>query len=326
MANLNWSQIQIEINKALTFFESQGVRPTLRTIFYNLVSQNIIGNTKATYQGLSKQLVRARKAHLVPWDALEDSARNVYGNFNDDVFRDDLVDWNKENLGVKLGDFNAENILNDFFDYAVSRAYVGRWANQPQTCEIWIEKEALAKTVEEWTKGLGVKIRVNKGYSSWTFLYNNCRDLANVLKRHEGVTVFYLGDMDPSGVDMERFLNEALVYFRLDGRVNLERLSVTDEQVRRYKLPPKPEDAETLAKLKRDARSASYTGQYIVELDAMVAFVPQEFKRIILDAINRVWDREIYEDLKEMAKSINELIDEELTATKERAKELLKNL
>jgi len=330
MGSIDWrGEVQVAIQKALDFFETQGVRPTLRTVYYNLVSQNIIGNTKSAYKGLSKHLVYARKEGLVPWDALEDSARNVYGKFSDSRFDEDIVENNETRLVDKLNEFNAENIINDFFDYIVDRAHVSRWADQPQVAEIWIEKEALAKTVQSWTDSLGVKIRVNKGYSSWTFLYENCRELKSYLRDeyHEKVVVFYLGDLDPSGVDMERFLQEALEYFDLDpSLVELKRLSVTADQVRRYNLPPRPDDAETLAKLKRDPRSANYEGNFIVELDAMVAFVPEDFRRLILAAVLGVWDEDIYTKLREEAREKNEEIEKLLTKAKEDAKDLLRDL
>lgn len=327
--NIDWKIVNAKIQDALKFFASQGVRPTLRTLYYNLVSQNIIGNTKSSYKGLSRYVVELRKSGLVRWDALEDSARKVYGNFADRYFSDDIVEDNEKRLNGKLDEFNAENIIEDFFNYVVDRATVSRWAKQPIVCEFWIEKEALAKTIEAWTQDLGVKIRVNKGYSSWTFLYENCRELKNYLSdgEHEKVKIFYLGDMDPSGLDMERFLNEALNYFNLDtNQVELSRLSVTDDQVRQYNLPPRPDDAETLAKLKRDSRSANYAGEFIVELDSMVAFVPQEFRKLVVNAIKENWNETIYQDLRAKAKEHNDAIEKFLTDIKERAKERMKDL
>lgn len=329
MASLNWAKdVHPTIVEALRYFSSQGVRPTLRTIFYNLVSKNIIGNTKAAYKGLSKWLVKARKDGLVAWDAIEDTARNVYGNFADERFNDNIVEQDKNTLTQRLDEFNAENILNDFFDIYASRAYVSRWADQPTIAEIWIEKEALAKTVQSWTEYMGVKIRVNKGYSSWTFIYENARELAEYLRgSHDKIVVFYLGDLDPSGVDMERFLNEALDFFDLNrSKVELRRLSVTVDQVKKYKLPPRPEDAETLAKLKRDPRTRSYGLPYVVELDAMVAFVPQQFHGLIVDAIKSCWNKDVYDNLRAKADTLNVEIEKVLADIKEQAKEKFKEI
>lgn len=328
MTDIDWrGKILQEIVGALRYFQSQGVRPTLRTLYYNLVSKNLIPNTKATYKTLSRVVVAARKDGVVAWDALEDSARNVYGNFADSRFEEDIVEKNEEALARKLESFNAESILNEFFDYTIDRAYVSRWADQPTIAELWIEKEALAKTIAAWTENLPVKVRVNKGYSSWTFIYENCREMKGYLEKHDQIKVFYLGDLDPSGVDMERFLKEALDYFELDAsKVKLRRLSVTDDHVEKYNLPPKPEDAETLAKLRRDPRSKSYRGKFIVELDAMVAFAPEDFRGIITDAVKSVWDRDLYNRLRAEAEEKNAAIQKLLDETKEKAKALLRDL
>ena len=215
-------------------------------------------------------------------------------------------------------------MITDTFIKERPFTYVDRWAEQEIAPEIWIEKEALAKTIERWTLGLNIPIRVNRGYSSWTFIYNNVLNLRRTLTKHKKVVIFYLGDLDPSGVDIQRFLKEALEYFGLDENVvEFKRLAITPEQVEKYNLPPRPEDAETLAKLERDTRTKSYKYDYIVELDALMAYVPEEFKRIVREAIMSVWDRETYEKLKERKEEIDRLLDEMISNYIEKAKEKL---
>ena len=128
-----------------------------------------------------------------------------------------------------------------------------------------------------------------------------------MLETHEKVDILYCGDLDPSGVDIQRFLREALEYFGMDeSKVELIRVAVTPEQVEQYNLPPRPEDAETLAKLQRDPRTKKYTYDYIVELDALVAYVPQEFRRIIREAVERYHDKDIYNRVRREAEELAE--------------------
>jgi exonuclease I len=88
-----------------------------------------------------------------------------------------------------------------------------------------------------------------------------------------------------------------------------------------------PKDAETLAKLSRDPRTATYTGLFVVELDSLVAYAPKEFRQIIEDALNEKWDRSIKEELDEQANEMSEKLEEILEDVKERAKEkILKEL
>jgi hypothetical protein len=323
--NTNWNEVKDKINIALSYFRSQGVKPTLRTLYYQLVSQNIIPNTKTSYQCLSKKLVDWRKAGVFPMDIIEDKVRMSYGSFMDSCFTEGHEQYVKDCLDSCLENFNVESILNDFFNYRVSRAEVSRWANQPEVCEIWIEKDALASTVLNWTSSRGITVRVNKGYSSLTFINSNCNALEDLLTRHDHVTILYLGDLDPSGTDMERYLKKSLYEFGLDdSRVELKRVGLTSEQVDTYHLPPKPEDAETLAKLQRDPRYKTYTEEYVVELDSLVAYAPKDFKRFLLEAIDEVYNEQINEDLREEARKINQRLQDYLTETKEKAKEKMK--
>jgi hypothetical protein len=319
--NTNWNEVKDKINIALSFFRSQGVKPTLRTLYYQLVSQNVIPNTKTSYQCLSKKLVGWRKEGSFRMDILEDKVRMSYGSFSDDFFSENHEEYIKGCLDQALGNFNLDAILDDFFNYRVRQAEVSRWAKQSEVCEIWIEKDALASTVVNWTSDRGVTIRVNKGYSSLTFIYTNSQALEDLLTRHDHVTILYLGDLDPSGTDMERYLKQSLAEFGLDSsRVTLKRIGLTSDQVDEYRLPPKPEDAETLAKLKRDPRYKTYTEEYVVELDSLVAYVPEEFKRILLEAIDECYDEDTFLELQKEAEQINDNLADYLAEIKEKAR------
>jgi len=304
---VNWSQvIEVIRNEIIPFFESQGVKPTLRTIFYALVSRNVIPNTKSSYKTLSRKLVKARQQGIFEWDFIEDKVRYVVERFDDYMIDESRIERTKVRAKERLEEINIKELIDDWFDFIVPSTSIGFWANQPIIPEIWIEKEALVETIKNWVWDLEINIRVNRGYSSWTFIYENVKALRSILQNHEKVVVLYLGDLDPSGVDIERFLKEALEYFNILGRVELVRVAVTEEQVEKYGLPPRPEDAETLAKLQRDPRYKSYTRKYIVELDALIAYVPEEFRKILRETILKYHNEEIYEECKKKAKEIRE--------------------
>lgn len=307
MPRINWENILVEIEDALEFFEKQGVKPTLRTLFYNLVSKNLIPNTRSSYQTLSKQLVEARKQKRFSWDFLEDRTRVTIGMTWDYGYSDDINERVKEKCEKLLDELDIEEVINEYFNQVDTWVSMSQWFKQKNIVEIWIEKEALASTIANWVSEDYIKIRVNKGYSSWTFIYNNVEDLKNILTNHDKIIILYCGDLDPSGVDIQRFLEEALEYFELQvEKVELKRLAITPEQVERYNLPPKPEDAETLEKLGRDPRSKRYTLDYVVELDSLVAYVPSEFKKLIKETIRQYFDEELYKELNTRRRRLQE--------------------
>src|SRR3990167_7341087 len=56
-------------------YTEQGYRMTLRQLYYQLVSRDIIPNQQREYAKLSRILTEARMAGLVDWDFIEDRIR-----------------------------------------------------------------------------------------------------------------------------------------------------------------------------------------------------------------------------------------------------------
>jgi hypothetical protein len=141
---------------------------------------------------------------------------------------------------------------------------------------------------------------VNKGYAGWTFLYENANRLQEIHLQNpdKHIHVLYFGDFDPSGEDMDRHLSEALSYFGLYFIVDFERIAVTEEQIDEYDLPPIPEDSETLDKLDKDSRKDGFIDKHgqlmAVELDALLAIVPDEFKVLVQESVDQYFDEDTY--------------------------------
>jgi hypothetical protein len=99
---------------------------------------------------------------------------------------------------------------------------------------------------------------------------------------------------------MDRHLNEALIQFGLYGIIEFERIAVTEEQIQEFNLPPTPEDTETLEKLGRDSRTNGFIDKYgklfAVELDALLAIVPNEFRKLVQESVDCYFDFDIYKD------------------------------
>ena len=113
------------------------------------------------------------------------------------------------------------------------------------------------------------------------------------------IHVLYFGDFDPSGEDMDRHLVDALSYFDLDSYIiDFERIAVTEDQIDEYDLPPIPEDSETLDKLDKDSRKGGFINKYgqlmAVELDALLAIVPDQFKLLMQESVDQYFDQTIY--------------------------------
>lgn len=65
------------INEIIEEYAQQGYKLTLRQLYYQLVSRDIIPNKVQEYAKLSSLLVKGRMAGVVDWEAIEDLIRSL---------------------------------------------------------------------------------------------------------------------------------------------------------------------------------------------------------------------------------------------------------
>ena len=206
---------------------------TVRQVYYQLVSRQVIKNTRSQYQAVSNALRDARKAGVIPWEWIEDRLRRPRS----------VAMW------------------DDPKDFAsVARQYRRDvWPTQTEYLEVWLEKDALSGIFEDVLSGYGVTLQVGRGYDGW----DSIRNAAERYNISEQTTILYFGDFDPSGEDMVRSLGERLRFFKTSPEIIKCALNADD--VSRYNLPP------DFAK-RSDSRAAAFIekhGDVSVELDAL---------------------------------------------------------
>ena len=289
---IHWDLFDAEIKKAVQFFKQKNISPSLRTYYYRFESLGYLPSGLRSYKNLGERCVKLRKDRVIPWDSFTDGGRHVLGDFVDEY-------WStQEYTSMLIGDLKngSKNYMRDC---------VPRWLKQPNYTEAWIEKTALEGTFERFLEDRDVRIVPNRGYAGWSFLYNNCQELKRVLNTKDYVKhiyILYFGDFNPSGDDMDRFLNEALRYFGLAKSVTFRRVAVTPEQIRRYNLPPLPSNQKGLDKLNNDSRKAGFIRKYGklygVELDALLALVPDEFEKLVQQSVDQLFDQRLYKRIQ----------------------------
>ncbi len=212
-------------------YEEHGYNITARQLYYQL-SRNII-----SYQRISKLLTIGRMKGLIDWDSIVDRVR----------------------VPIMPSQFYT---ISDFIDRVKNSYRKYRWEGQKHYLEVMVEKEALAGILEPITREYHVMLLVNKGHSSASAMHG----VAERMEEAEGnkqCHVLYMGDHDPSGMDMVRDIRDRLVGFGCEPEV--ERIALTYEQIKQYRPPPNP------AK-RSDPRSCKYAEEYgneSWELDAL---------------------------------------------------------
>jgi hypothetical protein len=232
---------------------------TVRQVYYQLVSRQVVENARGRYQAVSDLLVEARKDGTVPWEWIEDRLRRP----------------RRVQMWTDLADF-AETARRTY------RRDV--WAEQPGYLECWLEKDALSGIFEDALRPYGVTLNVGRGFDGWDSIHN----AAELYADRDATAVLYFGDFDPSGEDMVRSLRERLAFFGC--RPTIAKVALTAGDVTRHSLPP---DFTKATDTRRAAFVAKY-GDVSVELDALpvgvlrARLVEEVEARMDLDALAAV--------------------------------------
>jgi len=220
-------------------YMAEGFTLTLRQLYYQLVSRDIIPNSEREYKRVGKIVANGRLAGEIDWDAIEDRGRIPKQNPH----------WS-----------STKDLVGD-----AAEAYaIDKWARQPAHVEVWVEKDALSGVIEPICRANDVTFMANRGYSSLSAMYEASLRLCNAISENREPCIIYLGDHDPSGMDMTRDIEERLSLFCYH-EIEVRRIALNMDQVKKYNPPPNP------AKL-TDSRSRRYVAVYgrsSWELDAL---------------------------------------------------------
>ncbi len=262
------------INAIISEYQNEGYRLTLRQLYYQLVSRGIIPNKSAEYGKLSHILKEGRMSGLVDWEAIEDRLR---------------VPYTPPAFSTALSGLNA----------LISQFEIPRQQGQDIYLEVWVEKDALSGVLKRVTSKYHVPILVNRGYSSATAVH----DAHERFEEMENVVVLYLGDFDPSGLDMIRDIRFRILEFKGDYDFEILPIALTLEQIQEHDPPPNP------AKL-TDPRAKDFIlvhGNQSWEVDALR---PDVLHSLLEASINDHIDLNLFESvLKRESEEINSLKD-----------------
>lgn len=243
-------------NQIIEDYQGQGLRLTLRQLYYQLVTRNAIPNIERSYKNLSTLVSDARLAGLMDWEAIEDRVRQPR---RQNEFED----------------------LRELTEAAIHSYRLPRWKGQEWYAELWVEKDALAGVLNPLASEYHVTMMVNRGYSSQSAMYESAERF-NSSRDGRVPILFYLGDHDPSGEDMVRDIAERLSMFGVPG-LEVRKLALTMDQVERYNPPPNP------AKIS-DPRATAYIREHGNSSWEVDALPPETLSEIIRKAFDEIVD------------------------------------
>jgi hypothetical protein len=248
---------------------------TVRGLYYQAEVAVVpgIGKDDAGYDKVQRQVLKLRRAGRL-------SYRNIA----------DLTRWMRKPTTHD----GPESALA-----ATARLYrKALWTDASTYVEVWCEKDALAGVIYPVTAEYDVPLMVARGFSSETFCFEA------VESREDDPRDFYvyaLFDFDRAGRDSARALNEKLQRFAAGKpfRVIFEQIAVTEQQIRRWRLP-------TREPKRKSAADRKWPFPFACELDAIP---PDRLRDLVRTCIEGHLPRHQLETLKIAEESERALLE-----------------
>lgn len=255
----NQDQLRI-INKIIEEYKEEGYTLTLRQLYYQLVSRDIVPNEQKEYAKLSTLLVKGRMAGVVDWEAIEDRIRIPY-----------LPYWVH----------GVEDAIQD----TIGHYRLNRQKGQEVYIELWVEKDALSGVLKRITSKYHINLMVNRGYSSCSAMHDAYKRLKTQEDSGKETHILYLGDHDPSGLDMIRDIRERLEEFGVNPEV--KHIGLTMEQIKEFNPPTNP------AKI-TDPRAKWYLAEYGDKSWEVDALNPKVLHQLVRDHVEELIDMKLF--------------------------------
>ena len=164
---------------------------TLRQLFYRMVSLELILNEQRAYKRVIDHVGKARERGVIPWEWIVDRSRPVCSH----------AGWD----GIEeYGEPVAEAYRRDY------------WAEQPKHVLILAEKDTITGSIEEVVAAWGVTVYTLRGFASKTRAHDIGVACSEAAKAGKEVHILYLGDWDPSGLDIQRDVQQRILKTMLD--------------------------------------------------------------------------------------------------------------
>lgn len=279
-------QMIVTINTILADYAAQGYDLSLRQLYYQLVSRNIIENTERSYKNVGNLVSDARLAGRIDWDMIKDRGREMVSNPH----------WQDP---------------ANFIEVVAPQYRFDLWADQPSYVEVMVEKQALEGVLEPVCRSLDVPFTANKGYSSSSAMYEASKRFLKRAEEGKELFVIYLGDHDPSGIDMSRdvgerlnhFVNTSMGFSENEGDLlTVKRVALNMEQVRVLRPPENP------AKI-TDSRAAGYISRFGRSSWELDAIEPRQLAALVRDAVTDIMDAALFKkNVKKQEKGRAELL------------------
>jgi hypothetical protein len=297
-------------------YEGQGYKLSLRQLYYQLVSKNAVPNTEKSYKRVGTIIGEARMAGLLDWDMIEDRGRECvvpsHWDSPDQIVRTCALAYRIDKWAdqpvfceVMVEKQALEGVLEPVCNrldipFTANKGYSSLTmlyqAGQKLRREFLKRCEAIV--VREGTDApFPVRFLGDKrghAFGKWMAEEGMIEEYMPIRLSEKGIdaglpriVVFYLGDHDPSGIDMTRDIHDRLCTFSDLTPIEVRRLALNMDQIDELKPPENP------AKI-TDSRAQKYIARYGESSWELDAVSPEQLAEIVDTAVAEVRDETIW--------------------------------
>jgi hypothetical protein len=237
---------------------------TLRQIFYVLVGCGITEKSQPEYRNLGYMLGRARRAQLIPFEHIHDQGSSLPTTL--------------------LGNADTAN-LEDSIRWTVEYFRLDPQLGQKRRLMLWCEAAGMLNQLRGIAARYGVTVASGGGYDSISDKWQLAQLVAEA---DRPVLVLHIGDLDRHGESIFDVLSEDVRAFEGNGKVEFERIAVTEQQVDELGLVSSFEDElvvqaeaippDVLAELVDDALRARFDLDEIALVAARSKEIREEYE------------------------------------------------
>jgi hypothetical protein len=244
---------------------------TDRQLFYQLVTRKVVAKEERQYQTVCRLVGEMRLDGTLLWEWISDITRRIrqpqtYASPAEALVA--LSSWYKRGL----------------------------WDAQDCLVVIMCEKDAMLGVLEQETRPYQVPVVITRGFPSLSLLH----DLAELIEEQDKpVFIYYYGDHDPSGVWIDRSIEERLLDLAPTADLTFERVAVLPEQIEELGLPTRPTKNHP-----RNTHARDFDGDS-VELDAIPAAT---LRAMVRACIERHVDQDALEEVRKAEEADKETL------------------
>lgn len=255
---------------------------SMRQLYYQFVSRNWLENKPSSVVAVENAAKHGRLRGQIDWEAIEDRGRNII----------ELPTWEDP---------------SDRIQSVTSNYHEDYWITQEYRPEVWIEKQALVSLLEEIVcDEYHAPLYTCRGYDSLSQIYQTGKRFAKYFEQGYTPLILYLGDHDPSGVDISESDIRKRVSLFAGQPVEIRRLALNFDQT--AGLPP---NEVKLA----DSKASKYIAQYGYECWELDALPPEQLVDLVRQGLENLihraaWDAAVQreevnrETLRQMAENL----------------------